>query len=127
MKISTQTLVLLASSLSLITINFSNSQSAQASVVCKSGTINSYPDGSLESCILAQKITVQVSSNLATSNFYCQARNSISFDSKGQFHSCQLSKEILIRQGNSIETCPAESRVYVSISDEGAQSITCRR
>lgn len=126
MKVSTKGLILLASSLSLITINFSLPQSAHASVSCEYGTVSSYPNGSLANCLLSQNTTVQVSTYSAgTSTFYCKAKSPIYFDDKGQFQHCQLSEEIQIRQGNSMKICPAESHVYVSISEQGSQSITC--
>ncbi|MBD2410785.1 hypothetical protein FACHB389_27625 [Nostoc calcicola FACHB-389] len=126
MKFSSKVLAVLTSSLGLFSINFTVSLPAQASVVCEPGTISNYQNASLASCILAQDMTVQVySPSSGSSNFYCQAQKSISFDDKAQFKSCQLSQEIQVIKGNSIETCPAEYKVYVSVSTNGIQSISC--
>ncbi len=126
MKFSNPTFAFLTSSLSLFTINLAVSLPAQASIVCESGTIINYSNGSLANCILGQNMTVQVySSSSGSSNFYCQAQQSISFDEKAQFQSCRLSQDIQIRNGNSIETCPAEYRVNFSVSTDGTQSISC--
>jgi len=126
MKFSSKTLAVLASSLSLFTINFVVPSPAQASVTCESGTVSNYQNGSLASCILSQDATVQVySTSTVTSNFYCQAKKFISFDDKAQFQSCYLSQETLLRKGNSIETCPAEYKISVFISNNGIESISC--
>lgn len=126
MKFSSKVLAVLTSSLALFSINFAVSLPAQASVTCESGTIVNYQNGSLETCILGQGTTVQVSSpSTGLSNFECLAEKSISFDEKAQFQSCQLSQETPLRTGNSVETCPAEHKVNVSVSSNGIQSITC--
>ncbi|MEH2389295.1 MAG: hypothetical protein V7K14_26720 [Nostoc sp.] len=128
MKFSSKVLAVLTSSLGLFSINFAISLPAQASIVCEGGTISNYENGSLASCILGQDMNVQVSSpSSGLSNFECQAEKSISFDDKAQFKSCQLSQEIKLIKGNSIETCPAEYKVNVSLSTNGIQSITCSR
>jgi hypothetical protein len=46
---------------------------------------------------------------------------------KGQFQRCQLAEDLQIRIGNSLEKCPADFWINVSISDAGNQSITCRQ
>ncbi|MBD2416039.1 hypothetical protein FACHB389_35150 [Nostoc calcicola FACHB-389] len=126
MKFSSKVLAVLTSTFGLFSINFAVSLPAQASVVCEPGTISNYSNGSLASCILGQDTTVQVSSpSSGSSNFYCQAQQFISFDDKAQFQSCQLSQEIQLIKGNSIEICPAEYKVYFSVSTDGIQSITC--
>lgn len=126
MKFSSKVLAVLTSTFGLFSINFAISLPAQASVTCEPGRISKYQNGSLASCILGQDTTVQVySPSSGSSNFYCQAQQFISFDDKAQFTSCQLSQEIQLRKGNSIETCPAKYKVYVSVSTNGIQSITC--
>ena len=71
-------------------------------------------------------MNVQVSgSNSWISNFPCKAETSISFDEKGQFKSCQLSQELQIKTGNSIQQCPADYKVYVSVANDGTKSINC--
>jgi hypothetical protein len=78
----------------------------------------------LASCILGQDTTVQVYNPRSGSfNFYCLAQKFISFDDKAQFQSCQLSQEIKLIKGNSVET--EEYKVYSSVSTDGIQSITC--
>lgn len=126
MKFSSKVLAVLTSTFGLFSINFAVSLPAQASVTCEGGTINNYSNGSLATCILGQETNVQVSSpSSGLSNFYCQAQKFISFDEKAQFTGCQLSQEIQLRKGNSIETCPAEYKVNVSIETNGTQSISC--
>nr|WP_322718823.1 hypothetical protein [Nostoc sp. ChiQUE02]MDZ8231813.1 hypothetical protein [Nostoc sp. ChiQUE02] len=126
MKFSFQALAVLTSSLGLFSINFAVSLPAHAAIVCEPGIINNHSNGSLASCILGQDMDVQVySPSSGTSNFSCQAKKSISFDEKGQFQSCQLSQDIQLRTGNSIQICPAEYKVYVSVKTNGDQSITC--
>lgn len=126
MRFSSKVLAVLTSTFGLFSINFAVPLPAIASVVCESGTISSYQNGSLASCILGQDMTVQVYNPRSGSfNFYCQAQKFISFDDKAQFQSCQLSQEIHLRKGNSIEICPAEYKVYSSVSTDGIQSITC--
>ena len=126
MKLFSQVLAVLSSSLGLFAINFLVSPSAHASIVCGSGTISNYQNGSLASCILDQNTTVQVSHpTTGTANFYCQAKRIISFDDQGQFQTCYLSQEIQIRKNNSIDVCPKDYRVSVLVSTNGIQSISC--
>ena len=125
MKFSSKVLAVLTSTFGLFSINFAVSLPAQASITCEGGTISNYSNGSLRTCILGQETNVQVSSpSSGLSNFYCQAQKFISFDEKAQFTGCQLSQEIQLRKGNSIETCPAEYKVNVSV-ENNIQSITC--
>ncbi|WP_138506732.1 hypothetical protein [Nostoc sp. PA-18-2419] len=127
MKFSSKVLAILTSTFGLFSINFAVSLPAQASVTCEGGTISNYQNGSLATCILGQETNVQVSSpSSGLSDFYCQAQQYISFDEKAQFQSCQLSQEIQLRKGNSIETCPAGYKVDVSTTPNGIQSISCR-
>lgn len=126
MKLSSKFLAVFTSSLGLVSINFAISLPAQAAIACESGTIHNYQNGSLATCILGQNTTVQVySAASGTTKFECQAEKFISFDDKGQFASCQLAQELKLIKGNSIETCPAEYRINVSVSTEGIQSISC--
>ncbi|MEH1969285.1 MULTISPECIES: hypothetical protein [unclassified Nostoc] len=128
MKISLQSYTLLTSSLGLFLINFAFPLPAKAAIECEAGNMIYYPNGSLLTCVLEQNITVQVSSSLSgTSNFSCRGKTYISFNEKGQFHTCELADDIQIRTGNSFEKCPAEYRIYVSTSDDGNQSIICRQ
>ncbi len=126
MKFFSQALAVLSSSLGLFCINFLVPSSAHASIVCGSGTISNYQNGSLASCILDQNTTVQVyHPSTGTASFYCQAKKIISFDDKGQFQTCYLSQEIVIKKDNSVEVCPKEYRVSMSILINGIQSISC--
>lgn len=126
MKFSSKILAVLTSTFGLFSINFAVSLPAQASVTCESGTILNYLNGSLETCVLGQDTTVQVSGlSSGSSNFECQGQQSISFDEKAQFKSCQLSQEIKIIKDNSTETCAAGSKVELSATN-GIQSIICR-
>jgi hypothetical protein len=128
MKLSSPALAFFTTSLGLFTINLAISPPAQASIVCEPGTITNYANGSLKSCVLGQDTTLQVSSaRSGTANFRCKAQADISFDDKGQFNSCQLSQDIQIRQGNAVETCPAEYWVNFPSSSDGNLSISCRR
>ncbi|GBE94114.1 hypothetical protein [Nostoc cycadae] len=126
MKLPFQGFALLTIASSLLTINFGISLPAQAAIACEPGTVVYYPNNSLATCLLAQKMNVQVSSPVAgTSNFPCKAKSYIVFDEKGQFTSCELSEKIQIRNGNLVETCLAEYRVKFAVSDKGVVSITC--
>jgi len=126
MKFFSQALAVLSSSLCLFSTNFLVSPSAHASIVCSSGTISNYQNGSLASCILDQNTTVQVSHpTTGTSHFYCQDKKIISFDDKGQFQTCYLSQEIVIKNDDSIEVCPAGHRVSMSVSTNGIPFISC--
>jgi hypothetical protein len=126
MPLKYQGFALLTSSLGLFALNFAISLPAQASIVCEPETVSNYQNGSLASCVLGQDMNVQVSSsNSWISNFPCKAKTDISFDEKGQFKSCQLSQELQIKTGNSIQQCPADYKVYVSVANDGTKSINC--
>ncbi|MES1026592.1 hypothetical protein ABN584_27240 [Gloeocapsa sp. BRSZ] len=113
----------ISSSLGLFTINcFTFSLPVKAALPCKGGTINNYQNGSIESCIIDNNVDVGVGS-LA---FSCKQGHSISFDEKANFQSCVISKAVTIRRNNAVETCPENSRVYVSISEQGNQAVSCR-
>jgi hypothetical protein len=94
---------------------------AKAALACKKDTINRYQDGSVESCALDTDTDIQT----GTFAFSCLQGNSISFDEKAHFRSCSLSIPVKIRKGNSVETCLEKSKVYVSISSNNEQSVSC--
>ncbi|OUL30504.1 hypothetical protein BV372_21700 [Nostoc sp. T09] len=126
MKFSSKALAVLTSSLGLFSINFAVSLPAKAAIVCEPGTISHYQNNSLATCILGEDTNVQVyTPTSGTNNFGCKAKTFISFDDKGQFTGCQLSEEVKLVKGNSVEICPADYRVSVSVSTNGLQSITC--
>ena len=126
MKVYSQSLAFLTHSWGLLIISFAVSLPAQASIVCEPGTIINHANNSLAACILGQDMTVQLSSsNAGTANFPCRAKSYISFDDQGQFQSCQLARDIEIRQGNSITKCPVDYRVNVSALNNGILSINC--
>ncbi|MBE9053689.1 hypothetical protein IQ243_25470 [Nostocales cyanobacterium LEGE 11386] len=126
MKFSYQALAFSIYVWGLLTIGFAIFLPAQAAIACEPGTISNYANNSLAACNLDQDMTVQLfSSSAGTSSFYCRAKKYIFFDDKGQFQSCQLAQDIQIRQANSITTCPAEYRVYVSVLNNGILSINC--
>ncbi|MEH2351600.1 MAG: hypothetical protein V7K55_27090 [Nostoc sp.] len=128
MKLSLQSFTFFTSSLGLLTINFAFPLPAKAAIECEAGNMIYYPNGSLLTCILDRNTNVQVFSSLSeTSNIPCRGKNYISFDEKGQFQSCQIADDIQIRTANSVEICPAEYRIYVSTSDKGNKSFTCRQ
>ncbi|WP_066376251.1 MULTISPECIES: hypothetical protein [unclassified Anabaena] len=127
MKLSSLKFAYVLTSLSLISVSFSLPQPAQAAISCEPGTINRYSNGSLASCTLRQDTTLQVASASGTSNFPCKAQGNIWFDEKGQFQQCQLSEDIQIRTGNSIEQCPMDFWVKLSILSNGNISITCHK
>ncbi|MDZ7957746.1 MAG: hypothetical protein RMY34_07545 [Aulosira sp. DedQUE10] len=111
----------------LFALNFAISLPAQAAIVCETGTITNYSNGSLATCILSQDMSLQISSLKAgIFNFNCKAKNYIFFDDKGQLKSCQLSEEMKIIKGNLVETCPAEYRVDVAISEDGSLAVDCQ-
>ncbi len=128
MKLFLQSFAFLTSSLGLLTINFAFPAPAKAAFECEPDNIIYYPNGSLLTCILEQNMNVQFSSSLSgTSNFTCRGKSYISFDDKGQFHTCELAHNIEIRTGNLVEMCPLEYRIYVATSDDGSKSIICRQ
>jgi hypothetical protein len=113
-----------SSSLGLVTINcLSSSLPAQAALPCKGGTVNYFANGSVESC------TIENNVNIATGSlaFSCKQGYSIIFDEKANFKSCVISIPVTIRRDNAFETCPEESLVYVSSSNDNNLSVSCRR
>ncbi|MBR8839390.1 MAG: hypothetical protein DSM106950_36650 [Stigonema ocellatum SAG 48.90 = DSM 106950] len=127
MKIHSKSLKPLIFTFSLFTINFTFSEPAKAAIACEPNTINHFQNGSLASCILSNETQVQLNNPQAgISNFPCKAKNYILFLEDGQFQSCQLSNTIQIRTGNSVQPCPAEYMIYVSVSKDGNQSISCQ-
>ncbi|MBD2210064.1 hypothetical protein H6G64_08690 [Calothrix sp. FACHB-156] len=128
MKSFSSKLGIFTSSLGLFTLSFVISLPAKAAIVCEIGTINNYSNGSLATCILSHDINLQISnSRTGGSNFSCKAKSYIFFDDKGQLKSCQLSEEMKIIQGNSVETCPAEYRVDIAIAQDGSLVVDCQR
>lgn len=120
-----KTVELLATSLSLLALSSITltPQIAKATVSCEANTANNYSNGSLASCILSIDANIGLSNN----HFVCQQKESISFDEKGQFRSCTLARNLLLRKGNQVTTCQAKSEVYVTIMNSGNQEITCSR
>ncbi|WP_414578135.1 hypothetical protein [Anabaena sp. CCY 9402-a] len=113
--------------LSIFGLNFAISPPAKAAISCENDTIIRYSNGSLYTCIINQNTTLQLSSASGISTFPCKAESYIYFDKKGQFQRCQLAENIQIIIGDSLEKCPANFWINVSISDAGHQSITCRQ
>ena len=112
------------SSLGLVTINcLSSSLPAQAALPCKGGTVNYFPNGSVESCTIENYVDIATGS-LA---FSCKQGYSIIFDEKANFKSCVISIPVTIRRDNAVETCPEESMIYVSGSNDSNLSVSCRR
>lgn len=94
---------------------------AEASIPCETGTVSNYSNGSLESCVLNNNLTAGLNNNV----YPCKAGHEISFDEKGRFHRCVLSNQLNFRRGNEFVTCLSDSWVYVSISNDGNQSVSC--
>ena len=122
MKPSLKYLVSVVPSLSLFTIGLNLSSPAKASLPCQDGSIGRYQNGSVESCI----INANVSISQGALAFSCKQGQYIYFDDRGNFRSCVISIPVVIRTANDVETCPEESRVYVSI-ENGNQSARCQR
>lgn len=115
--------------LSISAINLIFAQPGISAVSCEPGTISRYPNGSLKSCVLASdtKITM-TNSGIGRLIFPCKAKNKIVFTEKSQFKSCKLSKDIKMKKGNSVRTCPKDYRVTVDTSNDGKNlSIQCQR
>ncbi|MDJ0616719.1 MAG: hypothetical protein QNJ63_08225 [Calothrix sp. MO_192.B10] len=126
MKKYSSYLNILASSLSILTANFAISQPAKASIVCEMDTII-YQNYQLEKCILGKNFSAKVATIQGTKyTVPCQAKSYIIFNQKGQLKSCQLSKTIRIRKGNSIDSCPAKTNISVAVSRKGNPYISCR-
>lgn len=123
-KFYLKSLATIGSLLGLFTINcLSFSLPAKAALPCKSGTINYYQNGSIESCNIENNV------NIATGSlaFSCKQGYSIIFDEKANFKSCVISIPVTIRRDNAVETCPEESMIYVSGSNDSNLSVSCRR
>lgn len=126
MGLSSKPLAFLTASWGLLITSFVVSLPAQASIVCEPGTIINHPNNSLAACNLGQNMNLKLSSsNGSISNFPCKAKNYISFDNKGQFKSCTLSRDIEIREANSVKKCLEDYRVDVSVSNNSTLSINC--
>ncbi|KJH69630.1 hypothetical protein [Aliterella atlantica] len=98
-------------------------QTVKAALSCEMDTAINYANGSLASCILNFDVNIGLSNN----HFVCQQKQYISFDEKGQFRSCTLARDLLLRKGNKITTCLAKGEVSVKILNSGNQEITCSR
>jgi hypothetical protein len=120
-----KTVKLLETSLSLLTLTSISlmPQVAKAAVSCEANSAINYSNGSLTSCILSFDTNIGLSNNY----FVCQQKQSISFDEKGQFRSCTLARDLVLRKGNQVTTCFAKGEVYVTIMNSGNQEITCSR
>lgn len=118
MKLSIVATLVFASS--LLGVNLTP-QSAKASIPCETGTMSNYSNGSLSSCVLRVDMNAALNNNV----YYCKKENRISFDDKGQFTSCVLSTSLQLRNGNEVKTCEADYPVYVSVAEDGRQSINC--
>ncbi|OKH54093.1 hypothetical protein NIES2101_08480 [Calothrix sp. HK-06] len=99
---------------------------AEASVVCKSGTIVNHANGQLDNCILAKNLTVQVVVNNVTATVPCKANDYVTFTGKGMFQNCRLSEKIQILYGNSAGTCEKEMMVHISKDANDKQYLSCR-
>jgi hypothetical protein len=119
MKLSIVATLVFASS--LLGVNITFPQSAKASIPCEAGTIRNYSNGSVSSCMLRVDMNAALNNNV----YYCKQGNRISFDDKGRFTSCVLSTSVQLRNGNELKTCEADYPVYVSIAEDGSQSINC--
>jgi hypothetical protein len=117
-------LATVGSSLGLFTFNcLSYSLPAQAALPCKGGTVNYFPNGSVESC------TIETNVDIATGSlaFSCKQGYPIVFDEQANFKSCVLYLPVTIRRNNAVETCPEKSIVYVSSSNDSNLSVSCQR
>lgn len=110
------------SSLSLLTISLI-SLPVKAALPCEYGTVDTHQNGSVASCTIENNVDIRI----GNFNFPCEKGYPISFDEKGQFESCVISAPINIRTGNAVKTCLEESLVYVSVSHNGEQSVSCSR
>lgn len=116
--------VFTTSLLGLFTVNVGFNSSVMASVPCSDkGSINFHSNGSLESCIINNNVYVSEGSF----TFLCKQGYIIRFDEKAHFKSCVISTPVNIRRGSTIENCPEKSKVTVSISKNGNQSVNCSR
>lgn len=94
---------------------------AKASIPCEAGTVSNSDNGSLESCVLRADVNAGLNNNI----YPCKRGHEISFDEQERFHSCVLYTQLKVRRGNEVVTCLADSWVYVSISNNGNQSVSC--
>ena len=128
MKISSKYLTCLVSTLGISSFSLVFLPSVNAEVICKSGTISNHTNGQLYSCILARKVTANVTlNNMNNSIFPCKAEQYVFFNEKGQFQSCVLSEKIKIVQAASVTTCLSEMMVFLSTDSNGKQSVSCRQ
>lgn len=113
----------------LFCISLSFPSPASASIPCEAGTVNNFPDGSLESCVLRVDVNAALNKNV----YPCKGGEYISFafssfpevDGYRHFRSCVLSTPLKVRTGNEVVTCLPDSWVSVSISYNGDQSVSC--
>jgi len=101
----------------------SSSLPASAALTCKDGTISTYQNGSIASCVIDDNVDI----NTGIFSFSCLQEQYIYFDDKGRLRSCVLSSSFDLMQGSSTRVCLAKSWVSVSISNEGRQSASCGR
>lgn len=102
-------------------INLTLPQPAQASIPCENGTSSNHNNGSLSSCTLRVDMNASLNNNV----YYCKQASTISFDDEGRFTSCVLSTSVQLRNGNDLKICEADYPVYVSVAEDGTQSISC--
>jgi len=122
MNSSFKSLTFVGTAVALFATNLSFSLPARASLPCSKGTISSYENGSISSCV----IDADVSINTGNFSLTCQQGHSVSLDENARLQSCVLSKRLEVRKGSDIEVCPEKTRVDVSIMDDGSQSISCQ-
>lgn len=108
--------------LALFTTSLSLSLPAKASLPCSNGTISSYQNGSVSSCV----IDADVSINTGNFSLTCQQGNSVYFDEKARLTNCTLSKQIEVRKDSEVEVCHEKSRVNVSYLKDGSQYFICQ-
>lgn len=101
-------------SLGLFTINLSLPLPVKSALPCENSNIVYHPNGSIESCIIFNKVNI----NVGSFAFLCEQKHSISFDEKANFQSCVISDSVKIKRGNAIEICPKKSRVFVFIDSK---------
>jgi hypothetical protein len=96
---------------------------ASAALPCKDGTISTYQNGSIASCVIYENVDI----NTGVFSFSCLQEQYIYFDDKGRLKSCVLSSSFDVMQGSSTQVCLPKSWVSVSITNEGRQSASCGR
>lgn len=99
---------------------------AEATVVCKSGTVDNHANGQLETCILAKNLTVQVVVNNVAATIPCKADNYVTFTEKSMFQNCRLSEKMQILQGYSAGTCEKDMMVNIATDANDKQYLSCR-